>query len=562
MSRDRKTTLEPLAYALIFCAALALRLAGIGAHALNDLEAANALGALNLSRGVEGTLPGQPGYLALTTATFFVFQASDFFARFWPALLGALVMLSPLFFRKYLGSLVTLLLALFLAFDPLLVSASTSANGAILAGLGLLASMGFWLKRKPVWMGISLAILLSSGVEMWPGLVAFLLAWAFARVTPASLELDPIQDKKIFYGKVALTVAAVLLLPGTLFLSRPQLLTTLGTSLAEYFHSWAVLGQLTFYQAGLAWLLSVLPGIVFAAWELLATLKKRDAVTRWLGYWWGFALLLTVINPSRAAVELWWASIPMWVLAARRIYTLITDSDVENRLVFIIQGALAVALVIFSFLFFTNLVNRTPVDTASLRNSLLGALLPLALLLVVTLLLGKGWSAPAARYGLLAGISLLLFIGLFGNTWKAAGLGNRFENEIWRGSAQPVGSKLILSSLSDLSEWSTGWKNQMDVLVSGVDSPALRWALRDYEETDYETVYNPNTAPSVIITGSDSEVKSLASYRGQRIVWSVQPDYLSMDIKAWMKWAIFRQAAPRSEVLILWARNDLFPGSN
>lgn len=562
MTRDRKTTLESLALALIFCAALALRLAGLGSHPLNDLEAGNALGALGLVKGSGAHLPGQPGYLALTTATFFVFQASDFLARFWPALLGALLVLTPLFFRKYLGRGVSLLLALFLVFDPLLVSASTSANGSMLAGLGLLAALGFWLKRKPVWIGISLAIMLSGGVDLWPGLIAFLLALVVSRVPPTSFELEPIRDKKSFFGKIIISALTLLILPGTLFLSRPQLLTTLGTSLADYFRSWMVLGQLTFYQAGLAWLLSVLPGATLAAWGLISAAKKEDALTRLLGYWWGLALLLTIVNPSRAAVELWWASIPMWVLAAKKIYSLLTASEVESRLVFMIQSALTVALVIFSFLFFTNLVNVTSIDTASLRNSLLGAILPLVLLLIVTLLLAKGWSAPAARYGLLAGLSLVLFTGLFGNAWKAAGLGPRFENEIWTGSAQPVGNRLLMDSLADLSKWSTGWKNRMDVLVSGIESPALQWALRDFENTDFEAVYNPNTAPSVILTGSDTDLKSLASYRGQRIVWSTQPDFLSMTLKDWAKWAIFRQAAPRSDALILWARNDLFPGSN
>ena len=79
-------TLEFLAYLVVLVIAAALRFSSLGALPLTDHEASLGLQALRLSRGEQIMLSGEPGYIALTTFLFYLFEPTDFTARFWPAL--------------------------------------------------------------------------------------------------------------------------------------------------------------------------------------------------------------------------------------------------------------------------------------------------------------------------------------------------------------------------------------------------------------------------------------------------------------------------------------------
>lgn len=77
-----------------------------------------------------------------------------------------------------------------------------------------------------------------------------------------------------------------------------------------------------------------------------------------------------------------------------------------------------------------------------------------------------------------------------------------------------------------------------------------------------ETGYNPSQLASLVLTGVEQSIESSSSYRGQKILWSVEPDTPAMRFNDWMKWVFFRQAPVEKTELILWARNDLFAGTS
>jgi len=59
----------------------------------------------------------------------------------------------------------------------------------------------------------------------------------------------------------------------------------------------------------------------------------------------------------------------------------------------------------------------------------------------------------------------------------------------------------------------------------------------------------------------ETKIDLPASYRGQKILWTVTPDYPAMEAIDWVRWSLFRTAPESKTELILWARNDLFPGA-
>jgi predicted membrane-bound mannosyltransferase len=98
-----RLSLEHALFILIVLLALFLRLLNLGAAPLAEGEATLALKAFDLAQGERAPLDPQPGYVALTGATFALFGGSEFTARWWPALTGGLLALVPFFFRRALG---------------------------------------------------------------------------------------------------------------------------------------------------------------------------------------------------------------------------------------------------------------------------------------------------------------------------------------------------------------------------------------------------------------------------------------------------------------------------
>jgi predicted membrane-bound mannosyltransferase len=98
-------------YWLAFLIALGFRLIQLGASPLTDSEATLALQALHLAQGKAPLLGSQPGYILLTSILFAVIEATNFMARFVPALVGSALAFVPYFFRDQIKPRPALILA-------------------------------------------------------------------------------------------------------------------------------------------------------------------------------------------------------------------------------------------------------------------------------------------------------------------------------------------------------------------------------------------------------------------------------------------------------------------
>ena len=161
--KRRKITIEAGFYAAAFLLGLLIRFYRLGSLPLVDSEASLALQALSLANGDTSALQSLTNYLGSTQLLFRLFEASPFLARFWPALIGSLLVLVPLLFRKILGRGPSVVLAFGFALDGVLIAASRQVSGEILAVTFLLAGIGFLYNKVYSWSGISLAMALMSG---------------------------------------------------------------------------------------------------------------------------------------------------------------------------------------------------------------------------------------------------------------------------------------------------------------------------------------------------------------------------------------------------------------
>ena len=183
---NRRLTLEHALYALAFALALTVRFLHLGALPLSDFEADWAFQALQVARGAHPAIPAlaagasvgpNPAYVLLTSILFFIFGASNFLARFWPALAGGILVLTPFFFRDRLGRVPALILAFALTFEPGLLALSRTAGSSILAVSFLALAWAMGREGRYPLAGVFGGLALLSGPAIWMGLLALALAW-------------------------------------------------------------------------------------------------------------------------------------------------------------------------------------------------------------------------------------------------------------------------------------------------------------------------------------------------------------------------------------------------
>jgi hypothetical protein len=124
--------------------------------------------------------------------------------------------------------------------------------------------------------------------------------------------------------------------------------------------------------------------------------------------------------------------------------------------------------------------------------------------------------------------------------------------------SKPVQAELLLASVKDISEFSLGHDQSQPVLIVGIDSPALEWALRNHS-VKVVSALDPQTSPPLFITPVMDNPGLPAAYRGQDFTWRAQPQWEIAQSTDWISWLVFRKLPAESETIILWARDDLFP---
>ena len=321
--RFRSVKHESVLYVIAFMLAIALRFIQLGALPLSDTEAEWALQAFHIAQGMRPLLGPQPIYILPTSALFFLFETSNFLARFIPALTGSLLILVPYLFRGRLNPVPSLFLSFFLALDPGLVSLSRQAGSLMPALTFLLLTWAFWWNERPRAAGVFGGLALLSGPAVWAGLLGLGLARVLRRTmeTPppsvkgeeieSSAEVEADEGAKKFGNedlKVALMFgSATILLGGTMFLLSPNGLSAWLSALPVYLSGWAQpsgvpAGRLLF--AMLAYqplaLIFGLVAVVRGWWQ------RRKRYIR-LSLWLLPALLVVTFYPARQVGDVAWA---------------------------------------------------------------------------------------------------------------------------------------------------------------------------------------------------------------------------------------------------------------
>ena len=565
-SMKRQTlTIEHCLYLLAFLLALGVRLLRLGNAPLSEVEANWALQALDLSRGEAVFLGTQPVYILFTSLFFALLGSDNGLARLFPALAGSALVFVPLLwsrsFRRF--RVVALIAAFGLALDPGLVAASRLAGGPVPAVTFVLLALGFALCQSPAWTGVFGGLALLTGVPVVPGLLGLALTWAGAEGLKSLGVMASLPDDDNgsfaarfpagFLRKAALFGGATILLVGTSLLLVPQGIASLADTFTAYLRGWLrpsgvlvlrSLAALALYQP-----LALFFGIAGAVrgWTM------REPVSQRLSLWAFFALLLALVYPARQTVDLVWALVPLWVLAAWELQHHLPAAEEDTA----VRGsALAFAagvVVLLGVAWLGLIAGQVP---------LVG--LAWVMLFAVSLLVGM-WSLSVMRYGLVWGACAALIIGMLASMFGVAQVHPNGAQELWSITPQIGEAYLLLNTLENLSQWKTGERQALDVTVSS-DSKALRWLLRDFRAAHFSPEFtgagvSDENAPSVVITHQYQSIPGLpVLYRGQDFILYIFPGWTQVLPNEWIKWLAYREAPLAQGQVILWARTDLFPG--
>lgn len=554
-----------LIFGLAFLVALAIRLAGLGGLFLNDAEAAWAVQALRLSQGVHPDIGAQPGLVLFSGALFYLFGATNFLARFVPALAGAFLVFAPAFFSDRIGKRAAWVAAFALALDPGLVAMSRQVDGHMLALSFTVLGLGFFYVRKPLAGGIVLGLALLGGTSLWMGWLGVLAAGLIYRIfrpksaVQAQSETAEIGEAKVersnFWRDALIGFACAVIFGGTLFFLEPKALSGVAGSLVAFITGQTGTPSVPASLVLAGWVFyAPLPGILAIIASIRAVLRK-SAVDGFLAAWWLVALLLAVLYPAHQVADLVWALVPMWVLSARLVVQLF-ENGFPARLE-LIQAALTFVLLVSVWLNFV----ATQTNPGQDRTPYWAAMVFMVFFLGISAVLFTwGWSSRIAFHGLAIGLLALLTLYTLSTAWRSTGLVLRPQQELWRIGTNFAEADLLLKTTGDFSGWNTGEPNTLDIVVNQA-SPALEWLFRSYKNVDFESVLPLDSSPSLVVTGNQTSLSLAGAYTGQSFVKDESPNWSSMQTADWVEWMLFRNAPEMKNLVVLWVKSSLFPGS-
>ncbi|MDH5605976.1 MAG: hypothetical protein OEY93_03730 [Anaerolineae bacterium] len=572
---------EYLTIGLILIAAAGIRMANLGVQPLNDFEARWAFQAHEIAAGSSAEFGSNPAYTVLTSWLFSFFGSSAAAARFFPALLGSLLVLLPFGLRTRMDRTAALIFALGLAFDPGLVAVSRIAGGPMPAlGFTILLVLS-WLYGQMAWVGIFGALALLSGPAVWFGWAALFLGWMLYQLfqqEEATLSFETLRP-------AALPALITLVVVGGNFLRTPQGISSAALSLLEYFSGWTRLSPVPARQLLAALAVYQPLALIFGLLAIFRSLRQAGAGIRILQMLFGAALLAALVYPSHQVLDLVWALTALWGIAALEMARYFRRREVwEPRVTLVTFGITFLFLVFFwlnlaglsaqyayasvegSYIthLFAMIEGTSTLDAVSrsvVFRVVLAFLVPLLIGLSV-IMIGFGWSQEDSKIGFSWGVILFLAAYVYGVS-NGAHLRAKAANELWLpGSPAGYPDKLV-QTLDTLSEWNKGMAGELEVVVL-FESPVLDWELRDYRLSRQGKLLGEEEYPQVVITpvsyANDPHLN--AAYRGQSFPLGFIRGWETGLPQDFLRWFVFRDTVTYSNTVILWARADLFPGGS
>jgi hypothetical protein len=570
--RLARVRIEVLLYVLLAVVAAWLRLAKLDWPPLNDVEAAQALTALQGTSDAAplwGEVDAEPStsssYQVLTRLIFQLIGPSDAAARIIPALIGLALVFIPLLLRRRLGMGRALATAWLLGLSPTFIAASRTASGTTLAAFGLLAAVGVALspdiKARGIWIALALGLTLASGAEAIMALIGLSVAAVVARLQESGIgPVEPTEDTKPDSPRMLWLVPLVAVAIAGGFGLYLKGISGLFDSLASWVTGWTnpsgvsqltVWAMLLFYEP-LILMLGI--GGAVLAW------RRQDT---W-GYaalsWAAVAMVLASFYPARQPSDVVWAVIPLILLAGDALARLV-EQWAETRAGVAVAGlaAMILVVVIYGYLQLAGYSTGYYINPESAQMIFLFVVAAVALLASGILLFGLGWSWGLAWRGASAtAFILLLALSISAGYQLAFSPSAASGRELWRPQSSTIGTLLLVDTLQSLSVAQTGRVEYLEMEVSPDITPGLIWALRDFGQAKVMDRFG-EVSSSVVLVPEYAAVPGLTDdFVGQVIVVAERWGWIGALPADLATWWIRRAAPALGERWLLFVQPEAF----
>jgi hypothetical protein len=251
------------------------------------------------------------------------------------------------------------------------------------------------------------------------------------------------------------------------------------------------------------------------------------------------ALVLALAYPSRQVVDLAWILIPLLTLASLEVsnYLLpIQDGTWET----LGMAAFTISILTFAAMNYSSIA-LSSMDQVALQlrwGILLGSLV---LLGVSVVMVAYGWSVTVAVQGSVWGLLVVFSVYSLSTALAAGGLRTYRTVEMWPVGPYTEQAESLVNQMNDLSRGKTGANASLDVTLAGVDSPSLRWVLRDWPVSVTPGLVVSETPSMIIAFDQPSQPDIESTYRGQEFIWRTYPAWNQALPADWLRWSLLHE---------------------
>jgi hypothetical protein len=289
---------------------------------------------------------------------------------------------------------------------------------------------------------------------------------------------------------------------------------------------------------------------------LVRGMIARDAIIIKLGSLTGVYFLLAFVYPAHQIADLVWMLVPLWSLAAIELSRYL-DIDQEKKTRLAIASSIPLVFSVFVWLNLASLSSSFN-NPEILKSSLLLMLGAMFIMILSMFLVAAVWEEKIAMLGIVWGMAIALILFTVSAGINASGLRLPFSSELYQPAPQFVQADLLKDTINDLSVWRRGQSKSLSITtLTGLDSPSLLWLLRDWQVEIVDAV-PLEASPELVILPQGVELRIASAYRGQDFILKKTPIWEGLAVDGWLRWVAFRKLPEQSEVIVLWARSDLF----
>jgi hypothetical protein len=568
-SKWQTLTIADGLFALVLLGAAIIRLMNLAAVPLADAEAELAWSVWRFWQPGEALLTvSSPAYFSLTAVFTQLFGYSDAVMRLVPALFGVALVALPWLLRDRLSHIGALVACALLAVSPIHVLLSRTVGGDAIAlfavGLLLVAMLRHrvWVAAMAVGLGLASAPLFYSGT-----LTLAVALWLARRLGLTLSVASATEDEPQKTRRTAVAVgAAVFIASSSFLLWYPAGLGAAARLLGDWLAQFAIGGGATFDP--LLALLRYEPALVLLGLGAFIWALGRSQTLPLVFVYWLSALLLLLLVQAGVMANAALFTLPGYLLVGLLFSALFAYRTRP------LTWAVAIGLLGILGLLTVNTGRFLKVITYDSGNLQFLLMITIGLILAALgLLFVSTYDTTAVVQGTVLGFLFFFLIVGWGNSrWMGQEAAND-PRERWVHSGSSEGVREMAALLTTISRQVTNEDGGLEI-ASSVDTPALRWYLRDYHRARLGDALPANANQQILITPADTAILPQLGeqYTGTDFTLAhngslaaTTPTYTTttaallgqgFDVLRW--WLFHTSAAEvQDERVILWVRGDL-----